>query len=246
MNLLNINAPIASPTPAPVAGGTGGSLGTATYFYKVVARMLYGPGGSLPGFPLSTGEVHNVAGTEASAALASGQVMTVTIPYTGGVTHYDIYRSTTTGTEVYVTTVPAAPFFASTVFVDYGTITPGSTTAASIVASTCLPGNNFVAGGQQGGLNTQLPYPALPAVSPFLEGRNVCIINTFAGVNLISYSPDGVTAMASYISLTAAGTNGSIVDIASLGGFGRNLTVSGLGGLPKFLSAQNVGAYLLG
>jgi hypothetical protein len=244
MNALPINIAIASPTPVLTPATTGGTLASATYFYRVVARMAYGPGGPLPGITGTTGEFHNVAGTEASSAVTgpTGSV-SISIPYTGGVTHYDIYRGTVTNTEIYMNTVAAAPYVGTaTVYVDTGSITPAGALYSTVTASSVLPGNSFVAGGQAGGLNTQLPIPAPPAVSPFLEGRGAVLYNPTAGSITINFSPDGVTAMAAYAVLTT----GKVVDISALGGFGSNLTVSGLGGLPKFLVASAAGAVILG
>lgn len=246
MNLLNINVAIASPTPALSAVGSGATLPAATYFVRVVARMLFGPGGPLPGITGSTGELHNAAGTEASQAITLGQILNISIPFVAGVTHYDIYIATVTNTEIYCFTVQAAQFQAATVFQVSAPLPTGGALYTSVVASSVLPGNNFVDGGNIGGLNTQLPVLAPPAQRPFVEGCNVVLCNPTGGSITIQFSPDGVTAMATYVVLTAAGTAGAQVDISALGGLGKNLLVNGLGGLPKFLVASAAGAYMLG
>ncbi len=234
MNVLPINIAIASPTPTTATATTGGTLAAATYYYKAVARMVYGPSGGLPGVTGSTGEFHVVAGVEASQiTTGTTSTVTVTIPGVAGVTHYDLYRSTATGTEVYLTTVVAAAQAASTVFVDTGAITPGVVTAASITANvpTLGVGNSFVAGGQVGGLIAgQLQGGT--AVTPFLAGRNFVISNPTAGTITVSYSPDGVIAGATVKALLTASYFDS--------------QLSGFGGLPNFIVASAAGAYLIG
>lgn len=246
MNLLPLYVAIAAPTITLAATGSGATLPTATYFVRVVPRMIFGPGGPLPGVANSTGELHNVASAEASQAITLGQNLQVNIPFVGGVTHWDVYIGTATNTEIYCYTTPAAPNQAATVFTVSAPTPTGGALYSTVTASSVLPGNNFVAGGNQGALNTQIPNQAPPAVTPFIEGRNAVLVNPTGGSITIQYSPDGVTAMATYVVLTAAGTVGSTVDISNLGGFGKNLLVNGLGGLPKFLVASAAGAYLLG
>lgn len=242
MNALKLNVAIAAPALTLSVGAGVGTLPAATYFARVVPRMLFGPGGPLPGVANSTGELHNVAGAEASQAITLGQVLSISIPFTGGVTHYDVYIGTVTNTEIYCFTVPAALNQAATVLLVTAPLPVGGAIYTSVVASTVLPGNNFVAGGNIGGLNTQIPVLANPAVTPFIEGRAVCIANMTGGAINLNYSPDGVTAMALYLAVPAS----SIIDTSYLGGFGLNVNVSGLGGLPKFLAAASAGLFLLG
>lgn len=241
MNALKLNIAIAAPALTLAVGAGVGTLPAATYFARVVPRMLFGPGGPLPGIANSTGELHNVAGAEASQGITLGQVLSITIPFVGGVTHYDVYIGTVTNTEIYCFTVPAAPNQASTVLLVTAPLPTGGALYSTVTASSVLPGNNFVDGGNVGGLNTQIPVLAPPAQRPFVEGAPVCIANmTGAPINL-NFSPDGVTAMALYLAVPAS----SIIDISNLGGLGLNTTVAGLGGLPKFLAAAGAGLFLL-
>lgn len=251
MNIVPINVAIASPTPTGAAAGTGATLPAATYFYRVVAKMAVGPGGTVPGTTFG-GVFNNVAGTEASTAVTLGQTLTITIPYTGGVTHYDVYIGTVTNTEVYLTTLQAAPNFAVTTLALSAPLTLGSTLYSAITATSVLPGNSFLPGGNAGALYSSAlggPFyngPGGPG-TPFIIGRGVVISNPTGAAITINYSPDGTTAMAAWF--VTPGTAG-FYDVSNLAGYGRNLLwgpSGGVneGGLPPYLVASAAGAYVM-
>lgn len=254
MNTLPINIAIVSPTPTLAVAGTTGTLPAATYFVRVVAKMAVGPGGTVPG-TVDKGVFNNVAGTEASQAVTLGQILTVTIPFTAGITHYDIYVATVTNTEIYCYTVAAAPYFAATTFAIGAPLPTGgalySTVAVvAVFGSTSagqLPGNAFTAGGNQGPLYSGAfggPFyngPGGPG-SPFILGRGAVISNPTGAAITISAS-DGTAAFATWFTTPATA---GFYDIQQLAGYGRNLAVNGFTGLPPYLVASAAGAYLLG
>lgn len=238
MNSLPLNIALAAPTPTLATSTTGGSLAAATYFYKIVAKLGTGAGGTVPGTTFN-GIFNTAAGTEASqVTTGTTSTVTVTIPSAGAATAYDIYRSTATGTEVYLTTVTPAAYGASTVFVDTGAITPGTTTAASITASTRLPGNSFAPGGTAGALSN---YPAgsqyigAPAGTPFIAGRSVVVANMSGSSVTLTQYVDATTAGTTWLTVPA----NSMVDTS-------NVIGNGVGGLPNYLVASAAGCYLLG
>lgn len=122
LDTQGLNANPASPA-APVqanladAGAGGGStLGAATYFYKVTGVSLSG---------------ESVPSNEKSIAIAANHGITVTWAAVDGYSSYNIYRSTTTGTEILVATVSGN---STITYLDLGATStgvspPGATTA---------------------------------------------------------------------------------------------------------------------
>jgi hypothetical protein len=77
---------LAAPSPAPsLSSSAGGALGATTYFVKTTYVNQYG---------------ETVASAESSLAVAANNVLVVTSPAAlGNATGYNVYVSTTTGTE---------------------------------------------------------------------------------------------------------------------------------------------------
>jgi parallel beta-helix repeat protein len=129
---LAVNATYAAmttPTGLSVGAATaGGSLAaTTTYYYKVTA--LDSAGGE------------TIASTEASAATTGiNKTLPVTWTAVSGASGYKLYRSTTTGTEVYLKTV-LTNSYTDTGSVTIGTATPPVSTTA--YASTNTSNNNL-------------------------------------------------------------------------------------------------------
>jgi hypothetical protein len=113
--LLHLGAPTGV---AVVNGGAGGTLGAATYFYVVTAIDAFG------GETLPSAEVNIV-----NAGGNKNNLSWVAVNHAAG---YNVYRSTTTGTEIYLTTITGA-----IVFSDDGSVTQPSIALAS---STSLAG----------------------------------------------------------------------------------------------------------
>lgn len=107
---------VAAPgTLTPSTSTTGGTLPAATYYYKLTALNVAG---------------ETTASAEASQ-VTTGATSTVTFTYSAvsGATGYKVYRATSPGAEVYLTTIGAV-----TTFTDTGAITPG--TAAPPASNT--------------------------------------------------------------------------------------------------------------
>lgn len=118
----------ALPAPAQSASATattGGTLAAATYFYRVTAINALGE-------TLASNEVSQVT---------TGSTSTVTVNWTQvlGATGYKIYRSTATGTEVFLVAVGAVGTYTDTGAVAVGTATvPVLNTTATPVWGTAL------------------------------------------------------------------------------------------------------------
>ena len=113
--VLPLGTALATPTAPTIATASGGSLAAATYYYKVTNTNLVGE--TLPS-------------TEASQVTSASGKNTLTLTPDASATSQKIYRSTTSGAEVYLATVGGAV----TSFVDDGSLTPG--TATPPVANT--------------------------------------------------------------------------------------------------------------
>ena len=122
------------PTITATPNTTGGTFAAGTEFYKVTA--------------LTANQGESGPSTEISAAVAAGGSITLALTantLSVANTGYNIYRSTTTGTEVYYATVP----FYTTQFTDTNAFTPG--TAGPPVAQSYpvgVPLNNTVRAGE--------------------------------------------------------------------------------------------------
>lgn len=119
-NTVTTAAPTTPVQAATSTATTGGTLAAATYFYVITAIN-------------ATGET--IASNEKSQ-ITTGATSTVTLGWASvtGATGYNIYRSTTTGTEVFLATVGAV-----TSYIDTGSATPGTATppvTATAVATT--------------------------------------------------------------------------------------------------------------
>jgi hypothetical protein len=245
LNALKVNTVITAPsvTGAVTTSTTGGTLPAAAYFYKVAALLAYGPGGpSQFGIANTLGYFTTVVGAEGTVTTTgTTSSNTLTVPAVPGATHFAVYRSTVTNTEVFLGIFAATQNGGTTTIVDNGSITPGTTTAAS-VTSNMLAGNSFVAGGNLGPLYSGAfvlsgtPVQAPPVPTPFTAGRTTCVHNPTGSSITISQSPDGVTAMATWVVVPA----NSYVDTSYLNGLGGNQ-----GGIPNFLVASAAGAYLV-
>lgn len=102
-------------TLTPSTSTVGGTLAAATYYYKLTALNVAG---------------ETTASAEANQ-VTTGATSTVTLTWSAvsGATGYKLYRATSTGAEVYLTTLGAV-----TTFTDTGAITPG--TAAPPTSNT--------------------------------------------------------------------------------------------------------------
>lgn len=91
----------------PTTAATGGTLTATTYFYRLTAFNALGEG---------------IAGAEVSQT-TTGSTSTVTIPWTAvaGATGYKLYRSTSTGTEIFLTSISGG---STITYTDTGSITP--------------------------------------------------------------------------------------------------------------------------
>ena len=111
--------------------GSGGTLPTATYYYKVTA--LDGVGGE------------TTASNEASQAITSGQNVLLTWNVVPNAFGYNVYRGTSPGTEVLITgtglPVPQPnPLTATVTFTDTGVaVAPPGATISSIIADGDAP-----------------------------------------------------------------------------------------------------------
>jgi hypothetical protein len=118
-----LDIPLGAPQNLAVAdGGGGGTLPAATYFYKVTA--LDGAGGE------------TTASNEASVAVAVNHKINLTWNVVPNATAYNVYRSTSAGTEVLLSGagVPVPQVVAGTLqvaFTDLGLATPASLALAS-------------------------------------------------------------------------------------------------------------------
>lgn len=108
-----------TPSVAPTMGttstaGTGGTLAAATYFYKLTATNALG---------------ETTAGSEVSKT-TTGTTSTVTIPWTAvaGATGYKLYRSTSTGAEIFLTSISGG---STITYTDTGAITPSGSAPPS-------------------------------------------------------------------------------------------------------------------
>lgn len=156
------NAVCAAPTTlAAVASGTGGTLATATYFYKATAVNAFG---------------ESIASTEASAAVTgpTGKV-TLTWDTMVGATSYKLYRSVSTNTEVFLTTV------ATPGYVDTGSIVPSG-------ASAPATGSNGVS------------YQVLGSVDGVTYVTEIVSANVAAGVTV---APSSITRAYAYLKVQA-------------------------------------------
>ncbi len=104
--VTEVDLTFASAIPAPaspsaVGSSTGGTLGAATYYYKVVALVGGGQG---------------VASAEAATSALTGSTNSVTVTWSAvtGATGYQIYRGTATGAENLYYTVGAVTSFVDT------------------------------------------------------------------------------------------------------------------------------------
>jgi hypothetical protein len=193
-------------TPTGLSAGvatSGGSLAaTTTYFYKVTAIDSNG------------GET--VASTESSRA-TTGTNKTIPVTWTAvtGASGYKVYRSTTTGTEVYLTTV------LTNSFTDAGTITAGSTTPPSSTTayvSTNVSNSNLqlTVGGNgtptgQVYVGGTVPSSALAAVNIagnagdiVVNGNYGYIANTTSGLQIYDISSHASPLLISTTAMSAA------------------------------------------
>jgi hypothetical protein len=186
---LNITGAAPALTYASAAT-TGGTLATATYFYRVSAIMAAGADGAV---------FETLACAEGAGQAVTGPTGTATITWTAipGATGYRVYGRAT-GAEKLIATLGNVLTFTDTGATAY----PLSTTAVP-GASTFLAGNAFLPGASAGGTGSFVGLsPATPdlrtpvastAPSPFLAGRTVVVSNPTAGSITLNLSPDNVT-----------------------------------------------------
>jgi uncharacterized phage protein gp47/JayE len=119
-NTVTLGAPTLT---THTGSGTGGTIPAGTYFYVVTAVNADG---------------ETAASNELSNTL-SGTTSKVTLGWStvADATSYNIYRSTTTGTEVYLDTVYGS---GTTSYIDLGSATPGVTTPPT-TSTASAPGN---------------------------------------------------------------------------------------------------------
>lgn len=167
---------------------TGGTLpDSTTYFYRVSAIMEAGTEGTV----YETLAVAQGAGQAVSSGTATN---TVTITWTAvpGATGYRVYGRLT-GAAKLIATLGNVLTFTDTGATAY----PLSTTVVP-VASTFVAGNYFGPGGG-GFVPTSVASPDLrgaafnTAVSPFLAGQQVLILNLTGSTITFHNSPDNVT-----------------------------------------------------
>lgn len=204
---------------------TGGTLAdSTTYFYRVSAIMEAGSDGT-------TYETLAAAQGSGQAVSSGTATNTVTITWTAvpGATGYRVYGRLT-GAARLIATLGNVLTFTDTGATAY----PLSTTQV-LGASTFLAGNYFGPGSQN---FTSIVAPATPdlrtpaagptAVSPFLAGQQVLILNLTGSTITFHQSPDNVTFDGTgYASFTVASN-----------AF-RSVT------LPPFMYASAAGAYAL-
>lgn len=124
--ILSLAAPIA---PVLAAAGAGSALQAATYFVSLVARA----GGTM-----------SPPGPEAQQVILAGQNLNVTVPNSPGITAYDVYVGTATGTGFYQATIPpggtaaiAAFTMTSTPVTQAAQLTDRDNLKAGTVAAVC-------------------------------------------------------------------------------------------------------------
>jgi hypothetical protein len=154
-------APVAAPTLT--TAGAGGTLAAATYFYKWTTVGATGESGPSP---------------EASIATALNGTNTLTLGnITQAHTSIKVYRSTATGTEVYLATLPPNTYS----WTDTGAIAAGSATPPAVQRFPIGPG--FAAPARPGeGLN----YPSVAAGAGTDQTATVGTA-WFSGTNNVGY-----------------------------------------------------------
>lgn len=184
---LNLNAPI---NLTAAAAGAGGTLGTATYYYKVTA--LDGVGGE------------TTVSNEANLGIAANHKITLTWNVVPNAFGYNVYRSTSPGTEVLLTNailpvIQPAPLTATVTFTDDGSSASG--TALSATASSITVGGS--------------PYTTYNWTTPFTLNPGIPLIatgftpGTFNGTFLI-LSSTTTSALVAGGPGSGSGTGGTV------------------------------------
>jgi hypothetical protein len=159
-------APAAAPTL--VTAGSGGTLAAATYFYKYTTVGATGESGPSP---------------ESSIACVLNGTNTLTLGnITQAHTAIKVYRSTATGTEVYLATIPANTYS----WTDTGAITAGAATPPAVQRIPIGPGVAAPARPGEG-----CNYPSVSAGSGS-DQTAVSGIAWFTGTNNTVFGPMSV------------------------------------------------------
>jgi hypothetical protein len=130
---VNWGTPLTVPTVTTGTVGSGGTLAAGTYYYKVTALNYQG---------------ESPPSTEVSVTITAGQEPQLTISNPGGQRVLNIYRSTTTNTEVLLAAnVTPGAYPASAVWADTGSLTPGTQTPPTQDYTTAPTGWGSISAG---------------------------------------------------------------------------------------------------
>jgi hypothetical protein len=166
----------------PVASG--GTFAAGTYFWKVVATNPVGK---------------TVGSSEVSAAIALNGSASVTWTAVAGATGYEVYRSTTTGTETFIATA------ATNSYTDTGTTTTGAAIPSS--NTTGAPGRTAATTGVVAKRRVLDPFTGRFGVEAWfrMTSQNVNTTTVFPVMAL--YNRDGSQAYHGRVWLAPMGNN---------------------------------------